>query len=509
MSFVFKIGQGLPGRALANGQPIWLINAYSTDCKVFSRALLAKSASIQTVVCFPFMKGVIELGTTDLVLEDLSLIQQIKTSFLNILNVDDPSNTETIPNTRNNEGVACEAFDHNDFNVELIPEVEYDIINNTTTSPNGSSNALDINQLLDETFMVESINHRTSQVQSWQVIDDDLSNCVHNNSMNSSDCISQTFASPQKINASADPKGGEDCNNQKMTLVDPLTDDWHYQGILSTLLKSADQLIMGVHFQNFHQESSFCVWNKGGTVDCHRPRQGTSQKLLKKILFEVPRMHMDGLLESQEENDYREGTRLEADEGMNHVMSERRRRAKLNERFLTLRSMVPSNSKDDKVSILDDAIEYLRKLEKRIKELEAQRDPIDIESRSKKSTHDMVERTSDQYYNKTNNIKKPIVKKRKVCDIEETRREVCLKGSSTSVNMSDNRVVIEMKCPSRPGRILEIMEVVNKLNIDFDSVQSTEADGSIHLIIKSKFTGPSNATTKKIKQALQKVVSKS
>lgn len=98
----------------------------------------------------------------------------------------------------------------------------------------------------------------------------------------------------------------------------------------------------------------------------------------------------------------------------------------------------------------------------------------------------MVERTSDQYYNKTNNIKKPIVKKRKVCDIEETRREVCLKGSSTSVNMSDNRVVIEMKCPSRPGRILEIMEVVNKLNIDFDSVQSTEADGSIHLIIKSK-----------------------
>jgi hypothetical protein len=54
---------------------------------------------------------------------------------------------------------------------------------------------------------------------------------------------------------------------------------------------------------------------------------------------------MDGLVESQEENDYREGTRLEADEGMNHVLSERRRRAKLNERFLTLRSMVPSNSK--------------------------------------------------------------------------------------------------------------------------------------------------------------------
>lgn len=149
---------------------------------------------------------------------------------------------------------------------------------------------------------------------------------------------------------------------------------------------------------------------------------------------------------------------------------------------------------DDKVSILDDAIEYLRKLEKKIRELEAQRESTGIESRSKKSHHDMVERTSDHYYNnKTNNGKKPMVKKRKICDIEETRREMCSdasKGSSNrnvNVSMSDNGVVIEMKCPSKAGRILEIMEAVNNLNIDFNSVQSTEeADGSLHLIIKSK-----------------------
>ncbi|CAI8619439.1 unnamed protein product [Vicia faba] len=484
MSFVFNIGQGLPGRTLANGQPIWLINAYSTDCKVFSRALLAK-----TVVCFPFMNGVIELGTTDLVMEDLSLIQQIKTSLSNILTVDDdPINVRATLHPRNNEDVACvAAFDHDDYNVE------YDIMNRTT-SPNGSSNALQTNQLRD-------------MVESWHVIEDDLSNCVHN-SVNSSDCISQTIASA--------PKGrGEDCNNdQKMTLVDPLSEDWHYQKILAALLKSNDQITMEMHFQNFHQESSFCVWNKGGALDCHRPRQGTSQKLLKKILFEVPRMHMDGLVESQEENDYREGPRLETDEGMNHVLSERRRRAKLNERFLTLRSMVPSNSKDDKVSILDDAIEYLRKLEKRIKDMQGQREPIDIESRSKRTHHDMMERTSDHYYNnKTNNGKKPMVKKRKICNIDETRviYSDALKGSSTSdvtVKMSDNGVVIEMKCPCRSGRILEIMEAVNNLNIDFNSVQSTEADGSLHLIIKSKFTGLTNATAKRIKQVLHKVASK-
>lgn len=289
------------------------------------------------------------------VLEDLSLIQQIKTSYLNILNANDPINVETTLTSRDDEDVACVAFDHNDYDVELIPEIGYDIIN-TTISPNGSSNALQANQIPDETFIVEleKINCGTSQLQSWQVMEDDLSNCVHN-SMNSSDCISQTFASPENIASAtknghiSDPYAGDNQirNNQKMTLVEPLSDDFHYQKVLSTLLESADKLVVGTHFQDFHQESTFSSWKKEGLFHSQRPRSGTSQNLLKKVLFEVPRMHLDGLLESQEENDYKEGTRLvDGDEiGMNHVLSERRRRAKLNERFLTLRSMVPSNSK--------------------------------------------------------------------------------------------------------------------------------------------------------------------
>lgn len=125
--------------------------------------------------------------------------------------------------------------------------------------------------------------------------------------------------------------------------------------------------------------------------------------------------------------------------------------------------------------------------------MEGQREPADIESRNKRTHHDMVERTTDPYYNRTNNGKKPMAKKRKICDIDETRRVIYsdgLKGSSTnsdvSVKMSENGVVIEMKCPCRSGRILEIMEAVNNLNIDLNSVQSTEADGNLHLIIKSK-----------------------
>ncbi|PKI39988.1 hypothetical protein CRG98_039651 [Punica granatum] len=61
MSFVFNPGEGLAGRALANGNTIWLCNAQHADSKVFPRSLLAK-----TVVCFPYLGGVIELGVTEL-----------------------------------------------------------------------------------------------------------------------------------------------------------------------------------------------------------------------------------------------------------------------------------------------------------------------------------------------------------------------------------------------------------------------------------------------------------
>ncbi|MED6191444.1 endoglucanase 3 [Stylosanthes scabra] len=494
MSFVFNTGQGLPGKALAKAEPIWLCDAPSSDCRDFSRCLLAKSASIQTVVCFPFIHGVIELGTTDHVSEDLSLIQQIRTSYLDILDF----GVHNIYGATLNEDVACASV-----NVKHAPEVGGALIN--TTSPNNSSNAFQANQPPDETFMAERINNGTSQIQTWQAMDDELSNGVHN----SSDCVSQTLHSSEKIASlpkgdnltDHSPKDLEKCNNSKMTLVDPRSDDWHYQMVLSTLLKSSDQLFMGMHFQNFHQESSFVSWKKAGPVSSQRPRTGgTSQTLLKKMLFEVPRMHLDGMLECQEENDYKEVVRTEAEEnGMNHVLSERRRRAKLNERFLTLRSM------DDKVSILDDAIEYLRKLEKRIKELEAHKDLTDREARTKRSPQDMVERTSDNYFNKTDNGKKSMAKKRKSRDMDDTSPET----NDVAVNINENNeVVVEMNCPSKAGMFLKIMEGVSSLGLNFHSVQSREADGNLYVTLKSKLTGSTIVSAKRIKQTLQNVASK-
>ncbi|KAK4435359.1 Transcription factor GLABRA 3 [Sesamum alatum] len=516
MSFVFNVDQGLPGRTLAKNQTIWLCNAHRADTKAFSRSLLAKSASIQTIVCFPHLGGVVELGTTELVAEDLDLIQYIKTSFLESPSVAVPSVTNRVSNNIvSNNGLNREVPDCANMPEDGLDQF-LDCPDTDNCSPNDCSNDFADNLLREESNLVEVVDGE----QSWPFMDDAISNCL-NNSMNSSDCVSQTYEDPETPLPLSDGKKEtnsciretQECNQNNTSGVQG--NDVHYQSVLSNLLKSSHQLILGPYFGKGSRGSSFVSWRKGGSPGALAPQSGTTpQRLLKKVLLEVARMHENCRLESGKNNGNSKPEVEEVDR--NHVLSERKRREKINERFTILGSLVPSGGKVDKVSILDHTIEYLRELERRVEELESYKEATEVGSSTQSKPLDAIERTSDNYGpTKTGNTKKPSTNKRKASEMEKTGGEnnrARLRDSSTdniTVTIADKDVLIEMRCSWRECVLLEVMEAVSKLHLDTQSFQSSIDNAILSMTIKAKCKGLKSASAAVIRQALQKVVRKS
>ncbi|CAH8382637.1 unnamed protein product [Eruca vesicaria subsp. sativa] len=472
MSFVFNIGEGIPGGVLANGQPIWLCHAHTADSKVFTRSLLAKSASLLTVVCFPFLGGVLEIGTTEHVAENLNVIQCVKTLFL-----------EAPHGTLSTRSDYQEIFDPSSHD-KYIP------VFGTEAFPTTSTSVYEQEPEDHDSFINGG---GASQVQSWQFMGEELSDYVHQ-SLNSSDCVSHAFAGTTG-RVSCGPRKSR---NQQLGQIQEqsnranMDDDVHYQGVISTIFKTTHQLILGPQFQNFDKRSSFTRWRRSSSA---KTLGENSQNILKKIVFEVPRMHQKDLLlpDTPVDSGFKVG-----DETANHALSERKRREKLNDRFMTLRSMIPSISKIDKVSILDDTIEYLQELQRRVQELESCKESTGTEMRTamkRKRPEDEDERASANCLNI----------KRKESDANIGEDEPAGLTDNLRIGSFGNEVVIELRCAWREGILLEIMDVISDLNLDSHSVQSSTGDGLLCLTVNCKHKGTKRATTGMIQKALQQV----
>ncbi|KAG4981873.1 hypothetical protein JHK87_026622 [Glycine soja] len=120
VSFSFPPGVGLPGKAYARRQHLWLTGANEVDSKTFSRAILAK-----TVVCIPLLDGVVEFGTMDKVQEDLSFIQHVETFFIDHLNPLPPKPALSEHSTSNPASSS-----------EHIPAVMYTVVDPLAANPN-------------------------------------------------------------------------------------------------------------------------------------------------------------------------------------------------------------------------------------------------------------------------------------------------------------------------------------------------------------------------------------
>ncbi|KAL1366786.1 hypothetical protein HN51_020856 [Arachis hypogaea] len=536
MSFVFYPNQSLPGRALEIGETIWLCNAQYADSKVFSRSLLAKSASIQTVVCFPYLGGVIEIGTTELVPEDPNLIQHVKACLLEFSKpicsdksssaLNKPDDDKLQP-CSNGEHVlvdtkvleySCSPAEEIKLDQDPIKELQED---SNVDSPDGCSNGCEHNCRVGES-MVEAINNGGPSSQVHFMDDDDALSNGAPDSLSSCDCLSE--ASENRGKASKDVqlmRGIQSFNHLNRSSLDAAASDEHlsYTRILSALLGRSSAFKQNPYASNSNCKSSFVKWKKGGI--CEQNRLRLEQSLLKKTLFTVPLMHRSfSSIKSMKENETKEWTnRLENadDKFRENVLSDKIRETG---NYKILKSSIPHPiSEVEKISILGDTIKYLKELETRVEELESYMDMADSEARTKRKCPDMLEQISDNYearkvYNK--GMRKPwMMNKRKACDIDEKNieeidrfvvsKEDNNKPLDVKVNMKEQEVLIEMQCPYREYILHDIMDAINNLHLDAYSVESSTNEGVLTLTLKSKFRGTATAPLGMIKEALWKV----
>nr|ASR12250.1 MYC1 isoform I [Triticum aestivum] len=393
MGYAFRPGQGLPGRSFASNEHVWLCNAQCADTKTFQRALLAKTASIQTVACIPLMGGVLELGTTNTVLEDKGMVNWIGTSFWELKfptcsKSEEPNSIPSVDDTGDAD-IVFDVLNHNTMAM-MIPE------------------ELELGEV--ECLSDDNLERITKEINRFYGLYDELDVGALEESWTMGGCF-EIMSSPEVPPAPAATNG--------------ITNG---------------------------------AWANNGGDDTARAQESTNTK--------------------------------------NHVISERRRREKLNEMFLILKSLVPSIHKVDKASILAETITYLRELEQKVEELGSNR---------------AARTTAVRKRHEVGGKKVLARSKRKASELggDDTERVLPKDDGLSSVinvTVTDNEVLLEVQCRWKELLMTQVFDAIKSLRLDVLSVRASTPDDLLALKIRAQFAGPGVVETGMISEALQRAI---
>ncbi|KAK9281408.1 hypothetical protein L1049_004309 [Liquidambar formosana] len=588
VSFSFPPGVGLPGKAYSKRQHVWLTGANEVDSKVFSRAILAKSARIQTVVCIPLMDGVVEFGTTDKIQEELGFIQHVKTFFTDhhhhhhnpppkpalsehstsnpATSLEHPRFTPPLPVYEAADQPADGNQNDDDEEEEEDDEEEEE---EEAESDSEAETARNNNRQLATQNHPRSVTQGAAEPSELMQLEmsEDIRLGSPDDASNNLDSDFHLLAVSQSGNPADHQRRADSYRAESTrrwpTLQDPMSsglqppptgappleeltqEDTHYSQTVSTILQIQparwSESSSGSYVALYSSQSAFAKWTSRSDHHLHAPVEATSQWLLKYILFSVPFLHNkyrdENSPKSRDTADpaarFRKGTPQD-ELSANHVLAERRRREKLNERFIILRSLVPFVTKMDKASILGDTIEYVKQLRRKIQDLETRTRQMEVELRlrggepqrtssSKELRSGITGLDRARVGTGSDKRKMRIVEagggaKPKVVDsppppptLPPAPAAVAVPGNAVQIQVSiiESDALVELQCPYREGLLLDTMMTLREMRVETTTVQSSLNKGIFVAELRAKVKENVNgrkASIVEVKRAIHQII---